>query len=330
MKTSLTTLLLTAAVIASSAYANVSIKLQAGNGISTNDTTANLPSGSLVQLIYSDDAAVGSINPLNPFLDPEGDTILTNVYSDANGTFALGPYPFDSQYAGGYAYVRIFNSASPSENDKFFLSSVDVTAPDTIQSQLLPTIVDVSPLSLITLDGDVPAGVYSDTDQDGLPDWWEGAYSNNTAFSPSGDADGDGLTDLQEFKLQFNPLGAMPGWWGSVTNGNSANDFAMANQGQVKWIATNAYDAFVSVGVNNLGGIQSLLSTFTSSNNYVAVNIGQLKNTAKPYYDRIGARVGETNYPWLYPTAPATTNDFAPVNIGHVKYMFSFDPQPEN
>ncbi len=59
------------------------------------------------------------------------------------------------------------------------------------------------PFSL-TMDGRTPAT--EDEDQDGLPDAWElRQFGNLWAQSGSSDADGDGLTNLQEFQLGTSP-----------------------------------------------------------------------------------------------------------------------------
>ena len=48
---------------------------------------------------------------------------------------------------------------------------------------------------------------YGDTDSDGLPDSWEIAYFGNiTSQNASWDADGDGLTNLQEYRNGTNPM----------------------------------------------------------------------------------------------------------------------------
>jgi hypothetical protein len=44
-----------------------------------------------------------------------------------------------------------------------------------------------------------------DSDSDGLPDWWEIQYFGNLSQTASGDPDGDGLTNLQEFQQGRNP-----------------------------------------------------------------------------------------------------------------------------
>lgn len=47
-----------------------------------------------------------------------------------------------------------------------------------------------------------------DTDSDGLPDWWELEKFGNLDQDPGGDADNDGLTNLQECQLGTNPTSA--------------------------------------------------------------------------------------------------------------------------
>src|SRR5205823_8386412 len=46
----------------------------------------------------------------------------------------------------------------------------------------------------------------TDTDSDGLPDWWELKYfSSATAALPNDDSDGDGFTNVQEFLAGTDP-----------------------------------------------------------------------------------------------------------------------------
>lgn len=49
--------------------------------------------------------------------------------------------------------------------------------------------------------------VYSilDSDADGLPDWWEMAYFESLSETGSGDSDGDGWTNLQEYANSMDP-----------------------------------------------------------------------------------------------------------------------------
>ncbi len=123
-------------------------------------------------------------------------------------------------------------------------------------------------------------------------------------------------------------FGAYPQWWidrGVVISSTTTNDHAAVNQGQVKHLAAKAYD---ELQAKLPGGASSTLTTligsFTTTNvNYQPVTIGQLKNVAKPFYDRLIA-VGYTNaYPWSATTSD--DNDHALGNIGQAKYAFGWD-----
>jgi hypothetical protein len=123
-----------------------------------------------------------------------------------------------------------------------------------------------------------------------------------------------------------------PAWWitrGVLDQNLAPQDYAPINQGQLKWLATGAYDemnAYFGAGSN----VASVINAFSSSNNYFPVNIGQAKYLAAPFYDRL-YEFGLTNtmppgmlghYPW---DGRPETNDYAMVNIGQIKYVFSFD-----
>ena len=116
-------------------------------------------------------------------------------------------------------------------------------------------------------------------------------------------------------------LGA-PEWWqtrGIIDSTHPANDFAPANQGQVKNLA---YQAYLELEANYSGGAGSVISTmvegFTQRNNFDPINLGQLKTVAQPFYDHLGLA-----YPWTNSTNPPM--DYAIANIGQVKNVFSFE-----
>ena len=44
-----------------------------------------------------------------------------------------------------------------------------------------------------------------DADGDGLPDWWELQYFGNLSQVAADDPDGDGISNLQEFRQGRNP-----------------------------------------------------------------------------------------------------------------------------
>ena len=118
-----------------------------------------------------------------------------------------------------------------------------------------------------------------------------------------------------------------PSWWLSrsvIDTSTTTNDFALVNQGQLKWIASNAYDELQSELSGGAGtNLAAVVFAFSQANNYAVVNAGQLKHLAAAFYDRL-IEAGLTNaYPWTATTADDA--DFAVVNIGQVKRLFRFD-----
>lgn len=100
------------------------------------------------------------------------------------------------------------------------------------------------------------------------------------------------------------------------------------NHGQLKNMAKAAVaelDAWLPGGAG--GAVHALLEGWSTpsaaTNDYAAVNVGQLKAVAKPFYDRLIAASYTGGYPWAGKEAQA--NDYALANIGQVKNLFSFD-----
>ena len=123
-----------------------------------------------------------------------------------------------------------------------------------------------------------------------------------------------------------------PSWWvdSGVINTNTplTNDYAAVNQGQLKWMITNAFEhieTHLDGGAG--GGISNLVQSLSPIRNYLPVNQGQLKQTASIFYDRL-IEVGHTDaYPW---TNSPDADDYAIINIGQVKNLFSFDLAPQD
>ena len=126
-----------------------------------------------------------------------------------------------------------------------------------------------------------------------------------------------------------------PSWWierGAIDTNLLARDYALVNQGQVKWMATNAYDELEEKLFGGAGSnIEAFICNVSVANNCLPINLGQLKYIAAQYYDRLG-EVGITNaypdamvgdYPWTSDSGDDA--DYAPANIGQTKYAFSFD-----
>jgi alpha-tubulin suppressor-like RCC1 family protein len=125
--------------------------------------------------------------------------------------------------------------------------------------------------------------------------------------------------------------GSAPSWWSSrgvLIENATADDYAPANQGQLKNIAKAAVaemDAKFGGGAGD--ELHSLISSWltpsASTNDFAPVNLGQLKTVAKLFYDRLIAEGLVDFYPWL--TSLNSPDDFAVANIGQVKKLFSFE-----
>jgi len=77
-----------------------------------------------------------------------------------------------------------------------------------------------------------------------------------------------------------------PVWWYKWNVVNSVakvtNDFAAVNAGQLKWIATNAYNEMQTALTGGAGTtVSSMVCGFKSTNNYRAVNLGQVKERSQ-------------------------------------------------
>lgn len=134
-----------------------------------------------------------------------------------------------------------------------------------------------------------------------------------------------------------------PQWWvrrGVVNTNATPNDYAAVVEGQAKWFAAQACAEFNDMLAELGGAGDSVADMVTglvpSESDYTAVNVGQIKCLAQPFYDRIAEAValdpGITNalpvgmagvYPWSE-TADDDA-DGALANIGQLKCAFAFD-----
>jgi len=128
-----------------------------------------------------------------------------------------------------------------------------------------------------------------------------------------------------------------PAWWGArgVKSTAPASDYAIANQGQAKWFALKAEEELrfkLPTGFN--GPIYT--TPLPTGNNYAPINQGQLKALVQQLYLRIQQakaanptlpitlpQVLAGTYPWT--DTPADDQNYALVNIGQLKYVFSFE-----
>jgi hypothetical protein len=125
-------------------------------------------------------------------------------------------------------------------------------------------------------------------------------------------------------------IAAAPPWWaerGVRDSSKAADDYSAANHGQVKHVASKAFDELEAhlpggAGPAATALVASWRSNQTAAGDFNGLNVGQLKSVAKPFYDRLIAVGYVASYPWAN-GGPA--DDFAAANTGQVKSLFSFD-----
>ena len=166
-----------------------------------------------------------------------------------------------------------------------------------------------------------------DTDMDCLPDAWETNWFGSLVYGPTDDVDRDGLTNRLEKDRDSDPTQrSAPDWWtthSAIDTNVMSNDFAAVNQGQLKWIATCAAAEMGSVLATGPGrNVLSLVTNFSDAANFRALNMGKLKHVGAMFYDRLRQVGLADTYPWH---AAQITNNWAAVNAGPLKQVFSFE-----
>ena len=118
---------------------------------------------------------------------------------------------------------------------------------------------------------------------------------------------------------------ATPAWWASrnvLGTNTMPQDFSPVLQGQVWWMATNAFAEFQAKMPGGAGEeLHHLLASPAAGNHFSPVAIGQLKNVAAMFYRRLMEEGVATGYPWGTDDA----SDFAPATVGQAKTVFGFD-----
>ena len=158
--------------------------------------------------------------------------------------------------------------------------------------------------------------------------------SNSLSVSDSGTVNIPGTVFITSIPAQggiANFTGTAPVWWSTPpytifsTQTQEGNDNSPVNIGQLKHVASRArmyFDARFSAAGGAGTQIYSV-TTFSNSDNFAPVAVGQLKNVVKAFYDCLNSRGYDLQTPWAGGTVDL--GNAAPATIGQLKRAFSFD-----
>jgi len=190
-----------------------------------------------------------------------GWAMFTNQLTPVGWPFPLPPVSTDEAFL---AYERVLDFAGP-----------DMCQRDAVDTNIV-TNVRYQTGRLINLPGasPVPATTpqYLDTDQDGIPDFWEDTFTTNLVFLPSNnhDRNGDGYTDLEEYDNWLAAPHAL-----TVTNAAVGVDlYQLCGQsGHLAFYVTNGVNGSVALTnvlnyTNVIGTLIAVTNTSAWSNSY--------------------------------------------------------------
>jgi subtilisin-like proprotein convertase family protein len=186
--------------------------------------------------------------------------MFTNQYTKSGHPFPLLPVPTDEAFL---AYEKVLDFAGP---DMAQRDSVDTSIVGKVRTQTGRLISTAG-----TPSTPVSAPPYLDTDQDGIPDFWEMTFTPTNVYVPSNnnDRDGDGYTDLEE----YNNWLAGPHALTVTTNPVSVDLKQLFGQtGNLSFCVTNGVKGFAYVTnvigtVTNTGTWSNSIAVFTPTNN---------------------------------------------------------------
>lgn len=142
--------------LAATANASITINWFSGNGID-HPLGGPLPAGALVQLIWTPDNIIGTLDPFNPTATEGNDILLQDNYNVLPGAFAYGDQFDDgvgplagvteATLLSGYVYVRVFSTAAPAIGDYYGVSQlIGNPLNDADPPPGIPDFLDISPI----------------------------------------------------------------------------------------------------------------------------------------------------------------------------------------
>lgn len=167
-KAIVTTLMVLAACVATTARATITVNWFAGGGVESpfdGDTTGNdMPAGLYVQLIWSPDGSYSSFDDLDPLSVDSGFVVL-DTYTDPNGgafstsgTYADGSGTLtgvsEAELLAGSLYIRVYSDSSPTAGDWWGQGPIVGGLLDQDPSPTTPNFVDLT-------DGDNPYSTWT-------------------------------------------------------------------------------------------------------------------------------------------------------------------------
>jgi subtilisin-like proprotein convertase family protein len=206
----------------------------------------------------------------NNFMDSNTNAILdgadtgwfmfTNHYTPFQTPFPPLAVGIDEAYQ---AYERVLDFAGPAM-DKRDTADTNIVSKVRTQTGALVSSAGMLPALISALP-------YLDTDQDGLPDFWEITFGTDP-FTPSNNnlaSDGSGYTDLEEYDNWLAGPHAL-----TVINTTAGVDLMQlfGKTGNLSFSVTNAMQGFVYLtnvlgSVTNTGPFSNSIAVFTPTNN---------------------------------------------------------------
>jgi hypothetical protein len=157
-----------------------------------------------------------------------------------------------------------------------------------------------------------------DTDQDGIPDYWETTLGENpTNFTANADPDLDGYTDLEEYMNWLAAPHAL-----TATNAPVGVDLytLCGKTGKLSFSLTNSVNGSVYLtnvlgSVTNTGTYSNSIAVFTpATNGFASFSFFVTNNDTVAYFGPVTVSVMDSAVPVLYASIIGLTNDVGTTN----------------